>query len=141
MNDFTDPHEIIDKTLKEKEKEKKQVPVNEDLPTELQKVAQNMDFVKEVRDNPIPENKYTVNAFGKNVDVAGILKDNIWNRSIFTTDKLSRMFLSCRLEQLKKYQAKKRSIPFNMIWLIIILFGVVVAVLVILFLLPRFMGG
>ena len=139
MNDFTDPHEIIDKTLKEKEK--KQVPVNEDLPTELQKVAQNMDFVKEVRDNPIPENKYTVNAFGKNVDVAGILKDNIWNRSIFTTDKLSRMFLSCRLEQLKKYQAKKRSIPFNMIWLIIILFGVVVAVLVILFLLPRFMGG
>jgi len=52
-----------------------------------------------------------VSVFGvKNVNINAILKDNLLDRSIFTTDKLCRMFLSCTLEQLKKYE--KRNVLF-----------------------------
>lgn len=107
-------------------------------PEALQKVKDNRKFIKNIQDKKIPEDKANIKVFGvKNVNVNAILKDNIWNRSIFTTDKLCRQFLGMNLEQLKKYEKKKRHVSLNMLWIVMIMFGVIVAILVVIFLLPR----
>lgn len=112
-----------------------------DKPEALQRVKDNRRFKKRIRFRRIQPSHENVKVFGvKNVNINAILKDNLWDRSIFTTDKLCRMFLSMTLEQLKKYEKKKRSVPLNMMWIIMIMIGVVVAILVALFLLPR-IGG
>jgi len=111
----------------------------QDKPEALKRVKDNRRFKKRIRVRRVAPSHENVKVFGvKNVNVNAILKDNIWDRSIFTTDKLCRMFLSATLEQLKKYEKKKRAIPLNMLWILLIIFGVIVVILVVLFLLPRF---
>ena len=104
-------------------------------PETLKKVKENREFKTFIKENKVsPEYENTM-VFGvKSVNYNAILKDNIQDHSVFTIDKLCRMFRNMTYEQLKKYQHKKRSVPFNMIWLLIIMFGVVVAVLVVWFL-------
>ena len=110
-------------------------------PPELQQVNENLDFVKQVKDDPLKKEEAEVDVFGfETVDISSILKMNIWNRSIFTVDKLSKLFLKMTFEQQKKYLAKKRPLDFNWTWIIILMMGIVVAVLVMVFLLPR-LGG
>jgi len=107
-------------------------------PPELQQVNENLDFIKQVKDNPVQKGEAEIEVFGfETVDISSILKMNIWNRSIFTVDKLSKLFLKMTFEQQKKYLAKKRPLDFNWTWIIIMLMGIVVAVLVMVFLLPR----
>lgn len=109
-----------------------------DKPEALKRVKDNRRFKKRIREEKIAKSHEDVQVFGmKNVNINAILKDNLWDRSIFTTDKLCRMFLGCTLEQLKKYERKKRAVPMNMLWIILIMFGVVAVILVVLFLLPR----
>lgn len=110
-----------------------------DRPEALQRVKDNRRFKKRIKFRRVVPKNENVKVFGvKNVNINAILKDNIWDRSIFTTDKLCRMFLSCSLEQLKKYERKKRVVPLNMMWIVLIMVAVVIVVLIILFLLPRF---
>ena len=106
-------------------------------PAMLEKIKDNRDFIKNVKKEELPST--TVKVFGvKDVNVNAILKDNIWNRSIFTTDKLCRMFLGATLAQLKKYEAKKRHASFDAWWILILIFlGVGGVILVIMFLLPK----
>jgi len=112
-----------------------------DKPEALQRVRDNRRFKKKIGGKQIKKPYDTIKVFGvKNVNINAILKDNLWDRSIFTTDKLCRMFLGCTLEQLKKYEKKKRTVPFNMLWIFMIMIGVIVVILVVLFLLPR-IGG
>ena len=107
-------------------------------PLELKKVNDNLDFVKKISDDPLPVNKYTVDVFGfETVDISAILKKNIWNRSIFTVDKLCKLFLKMDLEQKKKYLKKKRGLEFNYLWLLLLIIGIPAVLLVIIFLLPR----
>ena len=109
-----------------------------DRPDALKLRRDNRNFINKLETHKIKPEYETVKVFGvKAVNVNAILKDNIWNRSVFTTDKLCRLFLGCNLEQLKKYEKKKRTISFNIMWLLIIMFGVVIAVLVMVFLLPQ----
>lgn len=113
-----------------------------DKPEALKRVKNNRRFKKHIRVRRVAPSHENIQVFGvKNVNVNAILKDNLWDRSIFTTDKLCRMFLSATLEQLKKYEKKKRTVPLNMMWIFMILIGVVVAILVVLFLLPKFAGA
>lgn len=113
----------------------------EELPPELKAVTENMDFEKEVENEPIPPGVGEVKVFGcETWDINAILKGNYWRRTIYTTDKLCKLFLKADLEQKKKYLRKKNPIEFNMMWLLILAVGGVVAILVILFLLPR-LGG
>lgn len=110
-------------------------------PETLKKVRNNRQFKKKIKFRRIVPEKENVKVFGvKNVNINAILKDNIWDRSIFTTDKLCRMHLNMTLEQLKKYQSKKRHVPLNMMWIVILMFGVVAVILIIVFLLPKFGG-
>ena len=107
-------------------------------PEALKRVKDNRKFIQTIRNKKIHPNQADVKVFGvKSVNLNAILKDNIWNRSIFTTDKLCRMFLGCTLEQLKKYEKKKRAVPMNMIWIIILIFGIIIVILIVVFLLPR----
>ena len=101
-------------------------------------VRANREFIKSIKDKKISKEQENVQVFGvKSVNVNAILKDNIWNRSIFTTDKLCRLFLGMTLEQLKKYEKKKRTVPLNMLWIVLIMIVGIAVVLVILFLLPQ----
>jgi len=107
-------------------------------PPELEQVNENLDFIRQIKENPIESGEAEIDVFGfETVDISSILKMNIWNRSIFTVDKLSKLFLKMTFEQQKKYLAKKRPLDFNWTWILLMLLGLVGAVLVIIFLLPR----
>lgn len=106
-------------------------------PLELKRVTDNLKFIDEIQKNPIPSNTKTVKVFGwETIDVNAILKNNIWNRSIFTVDKLCKLFLKMDLEQKKKYLRKKRPLGFNFLWLMFLIVGIVIFLLVVIFLLP-----
>ena len=106
-------------------------------PESLKKVKDNRRVKKRIRVRRVSKEAENVPVFGaKDVNVNAILKDNLWDRSIFTTDKLCRMFLSCTLEQLKKYERKKRSVPLNMLWIVLLMVAVVAVVIVVLLVLP-----
>ncbi|RLF59890.1 MAG: hypothetical protein DRN25_03545, partial [Thermoplasmata archaeon] len=88
---------------------------------------------------PLPPGTAQKKVFGVETwDINAILKDNIWNRSIFTVDKLCKLFLKADLEQKKKYLKKKNRMEFDYAWLLILIFGVAVAFILIMFLGPRF---
>jgi len=108
-----------------------------DRPEDLRRIRDNRKFISFISENEVTSKEAEVSVFGvKSVNINAILKDNIHNHTEFTIDKLCRMYRSMLYEQLKKYQRKKRNIPFNMFWLLIIVFGVIFAILIILFLLP-----
>lgn len=101
-----------------------------DRPVELRKIRDNQRFIKEIEDKPLPVEVASIPVFGTSVDFNAILKDNIWNRSAYTVDMLCDMFLSMNIARMKKYQAKKRKLPMNILWLIIILAAVGVGIIV-----------
>jgi hypothetical protein len=132
---FPDPHDAVDKLLKDKG--------NGLLgkSEQLQKTYDNLVFRKRVRDNPVMT-KHGYRVFGaETVDLNSFLALRLWPRSIYVTDKLLRLVAGSKLEVLKRYIAKKRSVPLNMIWILFIIIGVIVAIVVILILLPKFTGG
>lgn len=101
-----------------------------DRPVELKKIKDNQNFIKEIEDKPLPHVVASIPVFGTSVDFNAILKDNIWNRSAYTVDMLCDMFLHMNIERMKKYEAKKRKIPMNIIWLMVIMMAVGVGVIV-----------
>lgn len=107
------------------------------LPPELRMVGENMVFEKEAEEHPIPPRVGEVKVFGYETwDINSILKGNYWRRSIYTTDKLCKLFLKADLNQKKKYLRKKNPQEFNLLFLLIILFGVVIGIIAII----MFMG-
>lgn len=100
------------------------------LPPELRMVGENMKFEKDVEEKPIPPKVGEVKVFGYETwDINSILKGNYWRRSIYTTDKLCKLFLKADLNQKKKYLAKKNPQGFNLFWIVIIMFGVVIGIM------------
>ena len=137
MSEFTDPHKKID-TLIQKKKEMASGPLEH---SQMQKAYSNVIFRNKVKDAPILGNKYRKKIFGvEYINLQPYLNMRLWPRGIYTTDKLLRLDASAGLEFLKRYLAKKRTLPFNMWWLLIIIFGVIGAIFLILFLLPQ-LGG
>ena len=113
-----------------------------DRTVELKKIKDNQKFIKEIEDKPLLHEVASIPVFGTSVDFNAILKDNIWNRSAYTVDMLCDMFLHMNIERMKKYLAKKRKLPTNIIWLLIILAAAGVGVIVlILFLKGGGLGG
>jgi len=111
------------------------------LPPELQMVSENMAFEKDVVEKPVPPGIGEVRVFGcETWDINSILKGNYWRRSIYTTDKLCKLFLKADLGQKKKYLKKRNPHSMNLFWIMILMFGVVIAIMVVMFLLPA-LGG
>jgi len=131
------------------EENKKPVHIEEDIdillkdrPEELKKLQETRAFEKEFKAEPIDDEHDTVKALGKDVNLNAVLKQNIDKRSVFTVDNLCDMFVSWRIDQLQKYQKKKRGVDFNWAWLfILIIFGIGGLIFVILILLPKLQGG
>jgi len=113
-----------------------------DKPNELKKIRDNQQFINEIQEKPLSEDLSMVPVFGTSVSFNNILKKNIWDRSIYTVDMLCDTFVSMTYEQLKKYMAKKRTMPLNILWLLLILMGVGVGVIIlVLFLSNGGLGG
>ena len=109
---------------------------------EAQRVFDNVQFADEVSSSPVGTRKYDKEVMGyETINFNHYLNQRIWPRSIYTTDKLVRLAMSAKLEFLKRYLSKKRSVPMNMIWLLIILFSVVAIIIVILLIIMPLMGG
>ena len=112
------------------------------LPPELEVVGENIQFEKDVVEKPIPPKVGEVSVFGYETwDINSILKGNYWRRSIYTTDKLCKLFLKADLNQKKKYLAKKNPIGFNLTFVLILIIGVVIVLMAVVFLLPKLTGG
>jgi len=136
MTEFEDPHKQIDKVIN-----KRSEPEPLGRNKQVAQVIDNLEFRKKVREAPLTKD-HSVKAYGfKMVDLNNYLICRLWPRGIYTTDKLVRLGFSARLEVLKRYLAKKRSVPFDILWVIIIMAVIAAVIIVILFLLPKFTGG
>ena len=113
----------------------------EGRPEELKRIQENRAFAEKFAEHPIKESDANVNACGKSINVNAILKANLENRSIYTVNSLCDMFLSWRLEQLKKYLSKKKTLDFNYTWLLVLIIICVAGlVFFLVFIMPR-LGG
>jgi len=111
------------------------------LPPELKIVDDNLDFEEKVEEKPIPPGVGTVDVFGETWDINAILKGNYWRRSIYTTDKICKLFLKASIETQKKYFKKKNAMEFQYWWLIVLVFiGIGALAFMLIFVLPR-VGG
>ena len=129
---FVSPEHKIDELLKKKNK-----PLLVPRSEAIQKAYDNIKFVEEVRENPLLLKKEYKGFDAKVINLNTFLNLRLYPRSIYTTDKLLRLAVSSRYEKLKKHIAKKRAVSFNMLWIIIIIFAVIMVVIVFVFLLPQ----
>lgn len=111
--------------------------IDEEPTPGVKRADDNVDFESRVLRDPIPPGVGEVDVFGETWDINMILKGNYWGRTIYTTDKICKMFLKWNLERQKKYLMKKNMLEFNYAWLFLLAAGGVVALLVILFVLPN----
>jgi hypothetical protein len=146
-DDFEPPERKIDSLLhlREKKKEQRQQEREHELnipkSETLRKIYDNISFAQKVKDNPLMLKKEYRGYDFKVINLNSFLNLRLYPRSIYTTDKLLRIVAVSRYEQLKKHIQKKRAVPMNMLWIVLIIIGVIMAIVVILFLLPKFTGG
>jgi len=109
---------------------------------ELKHVKDNMDFEKDVLEKPIPPGIGETKVLGYETwDINSILKGNYWRRSIYTNDKICKLFLKADWSQKKKYLRKRNPMQMKFLWfLALIALGVVVLIIIIVFVLPL-LGG
>lgn len=104
-------------------------------PVELKKIQDNKKFLKEIEVTPFSVDVASIPVFGTSVDLNAILKNNIWDRTAYFVDMQCDDFAHITMEQLKKYLAKKRKLPTNLLFILFILMGVDVgAIILIMFL-------
>ena len=99
---------------------------------DLQEAKERKDFAKKVEEEPIMTN--TMDRKYYNWDVISLgsyIKQMSYPDSIYLTDELIRLSLKADLEMKQKYLDRKRKVPMNMIWILIIVFGIIIAVLII----------
>jgi hypothetical protein len=112
-----------------------EIEITGQSPSEQQRIKDNRRFIRTVAEKPLPKNKEKVRVFGvQDVNINACLKENIWNRGIFTTDHLCRVVFQLRYEQIRKWLAQKRKKPFEHWMLILLIIGVAIALVVILLL-------
>jgi flagellar biosynthesis chaperone FliJ len=141
-SEFSDVEKKIDSITKKDGQYATSSSDKKDIPMELKKVKDNLDFINKVNESNIKKGAVTTEVFGcETVDISSILKMNLWNRSIYTVDMLDKMIAKMTLNQLKKYLPKKGKKGFEYWWLVLlIIMGGIAITLVIVFLLPRLAG-
>jgi len=112
--------------------------LDEDPTPEIKEADDNLDFEKEIVEDPIPSGIGEVNVFNcETWDVNMMLKGNYWGRTIYTTDKICKLFLKWNLERQLKYLKKKNPMSFEWKWLLLLIAGGVGALILIILLLPQ----
>ena len=113
----------------------------EEYSQEVKMVHDNLLFEQEIMEKPLPPGTGSVDVFGfETWDINMILKGNYWGRSIYTTDKICKLFLKWNLERQKKYLRKKNMMDFDWTFILVLMIIGVVALIAIIFLLPQFGG-
>lgn len=118
-------------------KHKELIEFLDDYTPEMKLADDNIDFENKVLEKPVLPGIGQVDVFGECWDINSILKGNYWGRTIYTTDKICKLFLKWNLDRQKKYLAKKKQLDFNYTWLIILMIAGVGALIFIMFVLPR----
>ena len=137
---FKHDEDIDEKTPPEKDTEQIHRAIDDIItlglsPSEQQRLKDNRRFIREITEKPLPDHVAHVKVFGvQDVNINAILKDNIWNRGIFTTDHICRTVFHMRYEQIRKWLAQKRKKPFEHWMLLMIIIGVAAALVIILLL-------
>jgi len=94
---------------------------NDYLTPEIKQADDNIEFEKRVIDDPVKPGIGTVNVFGcETWDINAILKGNYWGRTIYTTDKICKLFLKWNIARQKKYLEKKNPLGFDYTWLLLL---------------------
>jgi len=155
---FTDPEEKIedirsiidgykDKGFTSPQEKLDAIPMPDifsETPMELKKTTENLGWINNIREHLpfIKKHKFQTEVFGvEKVNLDDILMLNIWDRSILTTDAVSRLVFKMTLEQLRKYLPKKTAKGFEYWWLILLMIiGGGAILLIIIFLLPQLSG-
>lgn len=148
-NVFSSPTEKINSLRKQKtttQQYREYEPVKEDVKKNipkgegLKKMIDNIRFTNTVNDSPVMLKKTYRGYTHRVMDFSHFLNLRLYPRSIYTTDKLLRLVASSTLEQLKKYLSKKRKVPIDALFVVLIIVGVVAVVMVILFLVLPLLG-
>lgn len=138
-----DIREKLDKQLSKKKTEIRTTTLKPtELSPELNKVRENLIWIKELVENPIKKDVHSKIIYGVEVDpLPLVFGDNINNRSIYTTDQLCDQYDSATIEQRLKYRKKKRTVDSKLLFLLLILgVGVPIIIIGILFAMG-FIGG
>ena len=108
-------------------------------PSEMKIVSENLEFVNSIQGSNVKQGEHTVEVWGvETFDLHDILKDKVWDRSIFVTDAIVNMCIQTSIEQMKKYLPKKTKKGFEYWWLLILMgIGAVAVILLIVYLLPN----
>jgi len=110
----------------------------DEMTPEMRIAEDNLDFEKRVLEDPLPLGTGQCNVFQYETwDMNSILKGNYWGRSIYTTDKICKLFLKWNLERQKKYLRKKNGMDFDWTWILMIMGGLVVAFIIIMVVLTQ----
>lgn len=133
-----DPHKKIDNLLASKNEDKQ--PVKSSVTNELERVKDNIKFYNKIQNEPVLTDKYDKSPFGhKQITCNHYIKGQAWPESIFNIDKLIRLNLTAKFEWIKRYLSKKRNVPLNVLWVVIIFMIIGIGILCVWIFLPRFM--
>ena len=140
---MVDPHDVlkekVDKTLKEKEETPGKKPVKPVYAKDLERVQDNIKFAAEIQQQPVTSDKHDKKIFNhKTVNFNHYIKGQAWPESIFNIDKLLRLNTAASFEWQKRYLKKKRTMPLDIFWVILIFIIVGAALLAAYILLPNF---
>ena len=108
------------------------------ISSNLEQIRENIVFVDKVQNNPVNTESFNDMVFGVEImNINPYIEQQALPSSIYFIDKLIRLNTKASLEWMKRYLAKKRHVPIQLIWILIIVFGVIVAIVVVLLLLPK----
>lgn len=113
------------------------------ITTNLEEIRENIKFVDKVVNNPVITDKFDGRKFnGDVININPYIEQQALPSSIYFVDKLIRLNTKASLEWMKRYLSKKRHVPMRMIWILLLLFGVGMAIVIIfLFIVPMMQGG
>ena len=108
------------------------------ISSNLEQIRENIKFVDKVQNNPVATNFFDEKVFNaETININPYIEQQALPSSIYFIDKLIRLNTTASLEWQKRYLSKKRKVPMNMIWLLLLLFGVIGVIMVIIIILPQ----
>ncbi len=142
MSGFSDPHDKIASMIDEKKIGGSTEYKPMDYSPELRKVEDNLRFSESLKLHPLKENTHGEKVFNcMTFDVATqVFGNNVWDRSIYTTDFLIDMNLRAGLNQIQKYLKRKHKMD-SKYWFLLILLGLGGMAVVFMIFLMTSMGG
>ena len=132
--------ELVDKTLIDKKelgdnKRRVKSPYTENL----EKVKDNLHFYNKIQEKPVVSKDFDKTIWGETVNFNHYIEGQAWPSSFYNIDKLIRLNTSAAFEWMKRWLSKKRHVPLDMLWFLLIIIIIVVGIIAVWIILPKFM--